>query len=289
LLPLLLELCRKIGDVEREAAAHFLWADVDAWAFDIASARQHLRAAASLAERIGKLQSLASTAVNAGWLEYRVGLLDDAERFYAQALAYADRLDSAKHRSIIHGNLAHVALVRGDPERALTEAQRASQLANEVNDRQLAAWNFGLIGSALYQLGRDLDRSLASFTEALELCETFGFDDDRLEMISEMIPTLIACGKLERAATFAAELEEAISAHSSAVVMPVLTLINAARACEARGEGTTSRALRERARSLLLELLEKLPDERTRAAYAALPFHRPLLEAVTTTGSSPRP
>ena len=262
-------------------------AKVFEWAFDIASARQHLKAAASIYERIGKIQGLASTTVNAGWLEYKVGLVDDAERFYAEALRYADRLESERHRSIIYGNFAYVALLRGDAERALTEAQRALQIANDVNDPRLIVWNLGLTGSALYQLGRDADRGFACFTQALDLCETFGFVDERLELIAEMIPTLLSFGKLEQAALFAAELERAISADASAVVMPVSALMKAADVYDAVADAGAARTLRERARSLLRERLEKLPDERTRAAYAALRDHRALIEEAATAARSP--
>ena len=120
------------------------------------------------------------------------------------------------------------------------------------------------------------------------MCATFGFVDERLELLAEMIPTLVACGKLEKAATFAAELERAISADPSAVAMPVDALVKAAHAFEATGDDAAARALRERARSLLRERLEKLPDAETRAAYAALPFHQDLLDAVTTSARSPR-
>ena len=95
LSPILLDLCRKIGDVEGEGNAHQVAARIDWWSFDVASAREHLRAAATIFERIGKPQSRASVANNAGALENHVGLLDDAERFYAEALGYADGLESA--------------------------------------------------------------------------------------------------------------------------------------------------------------------------------------------------
>jgi tetratricopeptide (TPR) repeat protein len=289
LSPILLELCRKIGDVEGEANAHQHAARIDWWAFDVASARQNLRAAASIFERIGKLQSRASIAINAGALENHVGLLDDAERFYAEALTYADRLGSAPLRSLCYGNFAYAALLRGDAERALTEAQRALQLASEVKNSRLVAINLGHIGCALRQLGRDADRSFDCFTEALDLCTTFGFVDERLELIAETIPTLIALGKLEKAALFAAELERAISDDTSAVVMPVGALMKAADAFEASDDEKAARALRERARSLLRERLEKLPDEKTRAAYAALRDHRALFDAATTSGRSRYP
>jgi DNA-binding SARP family transcriptional activator len=285
LTPLLLELARRIGDVEREATAHYCSAKVAEWAFDIASARHHLRAASVIFERIGKLQALVAASVNAGWIEYQVGLLDDAERFYAEALGIADRLESPKHRSIIFGNLAHVALLRGDAESALAEAERALQIARDLNDPQLIVWNLVLTGTARFQLGRDADRSLTCFMEALELCERFGFTDDRLELAAAAIPTLIAFEKHERALAFATEIERAISADAGAVVMPVFALMNVADVYDAVADDAAARAVRARARSLLHERLEKLPDERTRAAYAALPVHRALIDAAATRAS----
>jgi len=286
LSPVLLELCAKVGDVEGEGNAHQLAARVDWWSFDVVSAREHLRTAASIFKRIGKPQSCAAIAVNSGALENHVGRLDDAERFYAEALTYADRLDSARFRILCHTNFAYAALSRGNGERALSEAQRALNLARNVNDSRLVAINLGHVACALRELGRDEARSLAYFAEALDLCASFAFVDDRLELMTAMIPTLISCGKADEAARFAAEVERAISADESAVVMPVDALAKAADAFEATGNRVAANALRDRAKSLLRERLEKLPDAETRTAYAALHVHQALHEP--TGAGSPR-
>jgi predicted ATPase len=279
LSPLLLELCAKIGDVEGEGNAHHVAAINDLWAFDVRSARQHLRAATSIFERIGKMQSRAAVAINAGVLENHVGLLDAAERFYAEALTYTDRAQSATHRALCHGNLAYAALLREDGSRALAEAQQALKLARDANDPRLIATNLGHIACASRLIGRDVAESLESFTEALDLCATYGFADERLKIIAEMLPTLISSGKLEQAVTFAAEVERAIAADAGAFVMPVDSLSKAADAFAAAGDNAAANALRNRASALLRERLEKLPDPETRAAYEALPFHRALLDA----------
>jgi tetratricopeptide (TPR) repeat protein len=283
LSPILLELCVKIGDVEGEGAALQHAARIDWWGFDVASARKHLRAATSIFERIGKLQSRAAIVINAGALENHVGLLDEAERFYAEALTYAERLQSGTFRAHCHGNFAYVALLRGDGERALAEAKRALEYARGTNNSRLVAINLAQSASALRLLERDGAESYAFFTEALDLCTTFGFVDERLELLTEMIPTLLARGQIERATLFARELERAISADASAVVLPVHALAKAADAVEAGGDRRAARELRDRARSLLRERLEKLPDAETRTAYAALRVHDVLLDARTTT------
>jgi tetratricopeptide (TPR) repeat protein len=288
LSPVLLELCAKIGDVEGEGNAHQHAARVDWWSFDVASAREHLRAAASIFKRIGKPQSCAAIATNAGALENHVGRLDDAERFYAEALTYADRLESARFRILCHSNFAYAALLRGNGERALSEAQRALDLAREAQDSRLIAINLGHVACALRQLGRDEARSLAYFTEALDLCATFAFVDDRLELITAMIPTLISCGKADEAARFAAEVKRAISEDESAVVMPVDALAKSADAFEAVGDRAAASALRDQAKSLLRRRLEKLPDVETRTAYAALHFHQALLDTAATSARRSR-
>jgi DNA-binding SARP family transcriptional activator len=288
LSPILLDLCRKIGDVEGEGNAYQHAARIDWWAFDIASARKNLRAATAIFERIGKLQSRASIAINAGALENHVGLLDDAERFYAEALTYANRFESVAFRALCHGNFAYAARLRGDGERALDEAERALQFARTANNARLIAINLGQTGFALADLARDADRSFGCFNEALDLCTNYGFGDERLELIADMIPTLIAFEKLDTAALFARELERAISRDASAVVMPVYALTSAADAFDAVADEGAARASRERARSLLRERLELLPDARTRAAYADLRGHRPYVDANATRARSSR-
>ena len=282
LSPLLLDLCRQIGDVEGEGNALQNAAQVDMRSFDVASARTHNRAASAIFERIGKLQARAAIAINSGTVENKVGLLDDAERFYAEGLAFADRLNHASLRSLCYANFAYIALLKGDAERALSQAQMALDIAREAEITWLIAHCLSDVGWALRELDRDYERSFAIFMEALDMCVTFGFKDERLELLCDMLPTLIGVGRLETAAGFAAELELAIASDSNAVIMPVHALTITGDVHEARGDEAKSRASRERARALLCERLEKLPDERTRAAYATLRFHRPLLEVPVT-------
>jgi DNA-binding SARP family transcriptional activator/tetratricopeptide (TPR) repeat protein len=278
LSPILLDLCRKVGDVEGEGDAHQVAARIAWWSFDIASAREHLRAAATIFERIGKPQSRASVANNAGALENHVGLLDDAERFYAEALGYADVLESQGLRALCHANVAYVALLRRDGARAFVEAQRGLEISRATNDTRLVAITLGHSASALRLLGRDGERAFGMFGEALQICVESGFVDERLELIAEMIPPLVSRREFEQAALFASELERAISANENALVMPIDALAKAAEAFEAIGQPATANALFERARSLLRDRLEKLPDARTRSAYATLHVHQALLE-----------
>jgi hypothetical protein len=281
-----LELCAKIGDVEGEGNAHQVAARIDWWAFDVGSARRHLRIATSIFERIGKPQSRASVAINAGALENHVGLLDAAERYYAEALTYADQLQSPTLRILCHGNFAYAALLREDGTRALAEARQALALARDANDSRLIAINLGHVASASRLLDRDVTEILAGFDEALELCASYGFADERLELIAQMLPTLVSPGKLEQALTFAAEIQRAISADAGAVVMPADALAKAADAFAAAGDEAAASAVRNRASALLRERLEKLPDPETRAAYEALPFHRALLDAAPANSRS---
>jgi DNA-binding SARP family transcriptional activator/tetratricopeptide (TPR) repeat protein len=277
LSPILLELCRKIGDVEGEGSAHLVAAQIDGWTFDIASARAHLQSATSIFQRIGKLQSRTVIAINAGALENHVGRLDDAERFYAEALDYANRLGNATYQSMCHANFAYAALLRCDGDRAFTEAQRALELARSVNHLRLIATALTHSACALRRRNADHGESLSLFLEALDMCERFGIVDERRELIAEMIPTLLSCGHVEKAVLFAAELERTISADASAVVMPADALAKAAEAFSAHGDDAAATALRARARSLLHERLESLSDAETRTAYASLPFHQALL------------
>lgn len=97
---ILLDLCRTIGDAEGEGNALQVAARIDWWSFDVASVRKHLRAAATIFERIGKPQSRASVANNAGALENHVGLLDDAERLRGKRRRHADRRTCESGRSL---------------------------------------------------------------------------------------------------------------------------------------------------------------------------------------------
>jgi DNA-binding SARP family transcriptional activator/tetratricopeptide (TPR) repeat protein len=274
--PELLELCRSVGDVEGEANAHQNAARATWWDFDVAATREHLRAAAAIFERIGKTRSIVAVLINAGALENHLGLLDEAEEYYTRARACAVTLAAPYFDFLCEGNFAYLAYGRGDHERALLHAQRSLQIARDMADRKFEAIALTHCGTAYRELQR-ADTAFEYFSQALALCDEFAFADERREAHSEFLPVLVARGDPERAVAIARELVAAIEADSSAVVMPVEALGNAAAALAAAGETANAERIRAQARTLLQERLARLPDARTRAAYAALRSHQPFL------------
>jgi DNA-binding SARP family transcriptional activator len=275
--PLLLELCREIGDVEGEGNAHYMIARATWWSFDVASTRAHLRDGIAIFERIGKRRSLAAIENNAGALENHVGDLDAAAAHYARARSYAVELASSYLLAVSHLNLAYLAHSRGDARTALTQADLALEAARADRNRRFEARGLAHRATALRELQR-FDEAFEHFSAALGICEEFGFADERLETLSEMLPVLVARGELERARTVAQEIITTIAADPGALAMPVDALAKAADALAAAGDTTGATATRDRAGDLLRTRLALLPDEPTRAAYAALRWHRPFAD-----------
>jgi DNA-binding SARP family transcriptional activator len=275
--PLLLELCRQIGDVEGAGNAHQMIARATWWSFDVASTRAHLRDGIAIFERIGKPRSLAAIENNAGALENHVGQLDAAAAHYARARSCAVELGSSHQLAINHLNLAYLAYSRGDARTALTQADLAIEAAREDRNRRFEATGLAHRATALRELQR-FDEACEDFSAALAICEKFGFADERLETLAEMLPVLVARGELERARTVAEELITTIAADPGALAMPVDALAKAADAQAAAGDTMGATATRDRAGDLLRTRLARLPDEPTRAAYAALRWHRPFAD-----------
>jgi DNA-binding SARP family transcriptional activator len=277
LAPLLLELCREIGDIEGAGNAHQVIARAAWWSFDVASTRAHLRDGIAIFERIGKPRSLAALENNAGALENHVGRLDAAAEHYERARRYAVELAWTQQLAINYLNLAYLAHSRGDARTALTQAGLAIDAARADRNLRFEATGLAHRATALRELDR-FDEAFEDFSAALRICEEFGFVDERLETLTDMLPVLVVRGELERARTVANALIAAIDVEAGAVVMPVDALAKAADALAACGDQAGAAAARERAAVLLHARLDQLPDEPTRAAYAALRWHRPFAD-----------
>jgi len=275
--PLLLELCREIGDVEGAGNAHQVIARATWWSFDVASTRAHLRDGIEIFERIGKPRSLAALENNAGALENHVGQLDAAAAHYARAGRYAVELAWSNQLALNHLNLAYLAHSRGDAQTALAQADLAIDAARADRNLRFEATGLAHRATALRELQR-FDEAFEHFSAALRICEELGFADERLETLADMLPVLVVRGELDRARTIAEELIATIVTDAGALAMPVDALAKAADALAAGGDAAGAAATRERAAELLHARLAQLPDEPTRAAYAALRWHRPFTE-----------
>ncbi len=275
--PLLLELCREIGDIEGAGNALQMIARATWWSFDVASTRAHLRDGIAIFERIGKPRALAALENNAGALENHVGQLDAAAAHYARARVHAQQLGSSNQLALNHLNLAYLAHSRGDAATALREADFAIEAARADRNARFEATGLAHRATALRDLQR-FDEAFEHFSAALGICEAFGFADERLETLTEMLPVLVARGALERARAVAREVIAAVAADPGSVAMPVDALAKAADALAACGDAAGGAAARERAAELLHARLAQLPDEPTRAAYAALRWHRPFAD-----------
>jgi predicted ATPase/DNA-binding SARP family transcriptional activator len=277
LVSALLELSRTVGDVAGEADVHQNAAAVAAWSFDVASARAHLRDGLAISVRVGKLRTQASLANNAGVLENHLGLLAEARGFYDRAHDIARRIGANALVLLCRLNYAYAWYMEGDFERSLAEARIGLALAREAANKRLEGVGLTHCGAALRELGRT-GEAFECLSEASALAEEGGFVSERNEALAELLPVLTARGERERAGAVAARLAAAVEADPQCLAMPADALANAAAALAACGDSASAAQLRDRAAALLAERLGRLPDDTARAAYAAIRWHRRILE-----------
>ena len=173
---------------------------------------------------------------------------DRSERLLQEALEMADRLDFGPGQAAARSNLAFVALIRGDTDRALRLEREA--LATGVQGIVRAECLYGL--SCTEIASGDVQGAMRSLEEGLDIARR-GFN--RLltpHFLAALAPLAAMTGDSKRAEALA---EEAVQS-SAPLRLPAIRVMSLTRACEARIlTGDTSRA-----RATLRQLLELLRD-----------------------------
>ena len=124
----LLALALRVGDVESEARAHGALSYIAHSKGDAAGMRAHSDLAIDALERIGQRRSLAVTLINRGTLEFELGRIDDALRFWERAEAISEQIGAHDGITVAVLNRAEAELVR-----------ERFDLAAEIGERALAA------------------------------------------------------------------------------------------------------------------------------------------------------
>jgi DNA-binding SARP family transcriptional activator len=268
----LLDRYREMGDVEGQASANLQLALCAWYRLDFGAVLEHNRLALAFFERVQKPNSIAAALINRGVVAQRFGQFTAAEADYRHAGALSESLGQRATASLAMVNLASLASMRGEPERARSLAVEAVAYAHEHGLREREAVALQYLGSAELELG-----AFAAAREHLEAAlryrRTRAFKG-MLETLIEVIPARLGVGATDAALDAAAELLQGLDDDRLRVKFPAKALAAAAAAYESAGHGERAGALRAEARALLREISRRLPDDAVRVGYLSLPFHR---------------
>jgi DNA-binding SARP family transcriptional activator len=267
-----LALARRVGDVGAEGRAHGALSYVAHWRGDAALMREHSDLALAALERIGNPRALGVTVLNRGTLEFELGRIDEALRFWERAVgisAGAGAIDGVAAATI---NRAEAELVRERFDVAAALAAEALEAARGTGEERHIAESFVVLGAAKCALGKHA-AGLRDLREGIARRRAIGGSRSLPHELSYLVEALVRAGDLRAAAKVVDELAalDVATARFPARVHLVLGAYH-----DAAGDAPAARRRFEEGRRLLRARLAAL-DPADANAYRALPFSRALL------------
>ena len=268
----LLLLAQRVGDVESEAKARGVLSYAAHWRGDAASMREHSDRAIEAFEGIGHGRSLGVTLLNRGTLEFELGRVDDALRFWERAAQLADRVGARDGVATAGINRAEAELLRERFDVAERLSADVLALARKNGERRHVAEALIIAGAANSALGNHAE-GLRDLHEGIAMRREIGGLRSLPHELCYVIEAQLLSGDLASAHRTAAELTrcDVASAKYPARVHLVLS-----RYCDVAGDaGAAKQHTAEGRRVLRARLAELSPADAK--AYRALPFSRALL------------
>ncbi|MDB5094594.1 MAG: hypothetical protein JWO85_2695 [Candidatus Eremiobacteraeota bacterium] len=266
-----LALARRVGDVESEGKAYGILSYVAHSNGDALRMREHSDLALATFERIGGLRALTATLNNRGTLEFELGRIVDALRFWERADQIAAGIGARDGVVTAAINRAEAELVRERFEVSAALGRRAVELTRETGETRHLAEALVMLGTANVALGKN-DEGLRDLREGIAIRRAAGGVRSLPNELCYLVETLLRAGELEAAREAAQELAQldVASAKHPARVQLVLSRFHLA----AGDSAAAKRSADEGRRLLRKRLAELAPDDAK--AYRALPFSRAL-------------
>jgi len=165
-------------------------------------AHESLCSSGAIAERLRKPELVVAAALELVRLTFQLGLPGEAAvQLLECALAMLEPTDSTLRARILSG-LSTVLGVTGHRERAIASGEQGIAMSRRLGDTDTLITSLNAVAYSL-QEPQDLDRRLACYKEALELCASQSkpqlFEDELAELQSHFSKTLHEAGDLVRA------------------------------------------------------------------------------------------
>jgi DNA-binding SARP family transcriptional activator/tetratricopeptide (TPR) repeat protein len=272
------ELYKMIGDREGEGDAIARQASGSARMSLMREALACYDEAAEIYRAIGKRQGLAGVLVNRGIHSVKVGLFDDADRSLRAALPYFRELKDRRGQAACAVNLSYLALLRGDPAEAQTQALAGIEHARSSEHAVYEAAALGNLGAAERDLG-NLPQAIAHMKEGLEIRRRLTRPADYADDIAHLICAQLSAGDLSAVRELNAELAAPLLDESTVMLLPQFAHWISARAYRALGDEKSTNAAVERAYAILEEQSALIEGAAERATYLSLAVNREIRSA----------
>jgi DNA-binding SARP family transcriptional activator len=215
--------------------------------------------------------------VNTGYCERYVGNVDSAIEIWKETLIIATRDGRADAASTTQVNLAEALLVREDYAGALNYAISVHDLATKTGEGRIITESALILGAAEALTAPDPQPGLARMRGAIEARRSIGSPKALANELSLLIETHARTGHLDFVRSYAEELRTIYASVRERLFSPARICMALAQAAEFDGDDAAVKRYVFEGVTLLKAMLERIPDEETRASQAALPFHRELL------------
>ena len=271
----LVEAAPMVGDLFQEGKGYGLIGQGAFWRSDFETFRSNYERAIELFAQIGEADAVRVSYANMADVERRIGRSQRALELCEMSERY--RGAAAGTDDILLGNSRACAFLElGRIEEALECARSATRAALATSEIRFIDESLAVLGRAELRAGL-LDDALEHLTRAASLAREREGWLSLAEVLIDTVLAQIAAGH-DAAAIAAGKELEALFERDPRAGEPSFACVALARSAQAAGDTAAQAAWLERGRAALDEALSKLADPADRQAFAALEYHRMLLE-----------
>ncbi|HTA38268.1 MAG TPA: tetratricopeptide repeat protein, partial [Candidatus Acidoferrales bacterium] len=268
-----LELAAKIGSIAGVGLSLVALAQSALMRGQVAEARRRYAEAGALQESHNLHQNFLSNTINSGVLERELGNFDAAFAQWERAVPIAERLQSVTSIACIKINRGDAYVALGECERAIPLLEEAAAICREAGERRLLCDALVALGAARARTG-DAKAGIAMMREAIAFRTEIKAARTLPNDYCFLIDGLLDAGRNDEAAAAAVELRKLYDAAPDGQMFPTYILATLARAADANGDAAGAKRFRDEGQRRFDARMAELPDDATRATYAALAFNR---------------
>jgi predicted ATPase/DNA-binding SARP family transcriptional activator len=271
-------LSRSIGDHEEEASTLQRLATVASWQRDFDTSRRLFSEAADAMGAIGDRRGISHALSNQVVLAMRLGLLDEAEALSKQVLEIGERTGERRPVAVTNVNMSFTRLLRGDHEAAKAYAREGLRIAREIKFPLFEGAALSNLGNA-ERVGGDIRAAIRHIKEGIALRTSILAPGDLLDDYCDLAVAHLQGGDRPAARAVADTILQIAGDSAEGAFWPHYCFWVSALVRRACGDATESKALLGRAVAAMDAFSSSISDEKTMAAFLALPLNRDVTAA----------